>query len=68
VLLQLVEPAAVVGQHLALLGVGEIAAVPDLVDRPGEAVVPVRVVGRVDDLVLADQLQRLGQEPLVGLA
>ena len=65
---ELVELPAVVGQHLALLGVGEIAAVPDLVDRPGEAVIPVRVVRRVDDLVLADQLQRLGQEPLVGLA
>src|SRR5438876_9296486 len=30
--------------------------------------VPVGEVGGVDDLVLADELEGLGQEPLVGLA
>src|SRR5947208_9040758 len=65
---ELVEPPAVVGEDLSLLRVGEVAAVPDLVDRPGEAVVPVGEVGGVDNLVLADQLEGLGQEPLVGLA
>src|SRR5438876_5044781 len=65
---ELVEPPAIVGEHLALLRVGEVAAVPDLVDRGGEAVVPVGEVGGVDDLVVADPLEGLGQEPLVGLA
>src|SRR3989338_11634732 len=65
---ELVEAAAVVGERLALLRVGEVATVPDLVDRAREAVVPVREVGGVDDLVLAHELERLGQEPLVGLA
>src|SRR5439155_25823530 len=65
---ELVEPPAVVGEDLALLRVGEVTAVPDLVDRGGETMVPVGEVGGVDDLVLADELEGLGQEPLVRLA
>src|SRR5947208_14659257 len=65
---ELVEPPAVVGEDLALLRVGEVAAVPDLVDRGGEAVVPVGEGGGVDDLVVAGPLEGLGQGPLVGLA
>src|SRR5439155_7603536 len=66
--LQPVEPAAVVGEDLALLGLGDVAAFADLVDGARVAVVPVGEVRRVDDLVLAHQLQGLGQQPLVGLA
>src|SRR5262245_641075 len=62
-----VEAAAVVRQDFLLLLVAEVAAVPDLVDRARVAVVPVREVGGPHDLVLAHQLERLRQEPLVSL-
>src|SRR2546422_8580146 len=65
---ELVEPPAVVGEDLALLRVGEVTAVPDLVDRGGGAVVPVGGVGGVDDLIFADELEGLGEEALVGPA
>src|SRR4029453_2675377 len=63
-----VEAAAVVRQDLLLLLVAEVAAVADLVDRARVAVVPVREVGCPHDLVLSDQLERLRQQPLIGLA
>src|SRR5262252_6477177 len=57
-----VEAPAVVRQDLLLLLVGDVAAVANLVDRTGVAVIPVREVRGPDDLVLADQLERLWQE------
>src|SRR5580704_8565892 len=66
--LESVEPPRVVGEQLALLGLGDVPALPDLIERGRVAVIPVREVGGVDDLVLPDQLQRLGEQPLVGLA
>src|SRR2546422_8120686 len=66
--LEAVEPARVVGENLPLLRVRDVAALLDLVDGAGKAVVPVREVGGVDDLVLSDELDRLRQQPLVRLA
>src|SRR5512138_3235402 len=66
--LEAVEAARVVREYLALLRVGDVAPLPDLVDGTGEAVIPVGEVRGVDDLVLAHQLHRLRQQPLVGLA
>src|SRR4026208_2568357 len=66
--LEPVEPPGVVGEQLALLPVADVAALADLVERRGIAVIPVREAGGVDDLVLPDQLQGLGQQPLLGLA
>src|SRR6266568_3636374 len=66
--LEAVEPARVVREDLPLLRVRDVAALLDLVDRAREAVVPVGKVGRVDDLVLADELHRLRQQPLVRFA
>src|SRR6266496_6752519 len=66
--LEAVQPARVVGEDLPLLRVRDVAALLDLVDRAGEAVVPVGEVGGVDDLVLAHELDRLRQQPLVRLA
>src|SRR5262249_8933928 len=63
-----VEAAAVVRQYLLLLLVADVAALANLVDRARVAVVPVWVVGRPHDLVLADQLERLRQAPLLRLA
>src|SRR5262245_29433530 len=66
--LDLVQLSRVVSQDLPLLRVVEVAPLADLVDGPRPRVVPVGEVGGVDDLVLADELHRLGQQPLVGLA
>src|SRR5262245_64510613 len=63
-----VEAAAVVRQDLLLLLVADVAALANLVDRARVAVVPVREIGCPYDLVFADQLERLRQEPLVRLA
>src|SRR6185503_5905464 len=66
--LEAVEPPRVVREDLPLLGVSDVAPVADLVEGGGIAVVPVGEVGGVDDLVLPDQLERLREQPLVGLA
>src|SRR5262249_22029220 len=66
--LEAVQPPRVVGEDLPLLRVRDVAAFLDLVDRAREAVVPVGGIGGVDDLVLADELHRLRQQPLVRLA
>src|SRR5919106_2653154 len=66
--LEPIQPTGVVGEDLLLLAVVEVPALADLVDRGRPRMVPVREVGSVDDLVLADQLDCLRQQPLVGLA
>src|SRR6266849_3481610 len=66
--LEAVEAARVVGEDLPLLRIRDVAALLDLVDRAGVAVVPVGEVGRVDDLVLAAELHGLRQQPFVRLA
>src|SRR5436309_4401129 len=66
--LEPVESARIAAEDLLFLGLADVPAVLDLVERARVRIIPVREVRGVHDLVLADPLERLGQEPLVGLA
>src|SRR3989442_10573743 len=66
--LEPVESARIAAEDLLFLGLADVPAVLDLVERARVRIIPVREVRGVHDLVLADPLERLGQEPLVSLA
>src|SRR4030095_1569479 len=65
---QPIEAAGRGGEDLALLVVGEVGALRQLLHRLRIAVVPVREVRGVHDAIVAHVGERLGQERLVGLA
>src|SRR5690349_7667724 len=65
---ELVEPLRVVAEDLLLLRVRQILAAAQLVERMRIAAVPMRIVGGVDDLLFADEFERLRQQTLVGFA
>src|SRR5256886_10309992 len=60
--LEPVESARIAAEDLLFLGLADVPAVLDLVERARVRIIPVREVRGVHDLVLADPLERLDRK------
>ena len=56
---EFVQAPSIVGEHLGLLCRRQVLSLAQLADGMRIAAVPVREIGGVDDLVVADELHRL---------
>ena len=63
--LEILFPVVVGDLLLSLLG--KVRMIPQVLEVLGKLAVPVRNIGSVEKVVVADILDRLGQEPLLGL-